>query len=71
LNKGHLENKYEVPTIPNTNDFKTLEINKLYMNIYILVWAEGIKGMMAEKGSQEEDWTDRNNHRLGTTGGRR
>jgi hypothetical protein len=24
---------------------------------------EGIRGMMAEKGLQEEDWTDRNNWR--------
>jgi hypothetical protein len=24
---------------------------------------EGIKGMMAEKGLQEEDWTDRNSWR--------
>jgi hypothetical protein len=30
-----------------------------------LTWAEGIKGMMGEKGLQEEDWTDR------TVGGRR
>jgi hypothetical protein len=28
-----------------------------------LTWAEGIKGMMAEKGLQEEDWTDRNSWR--------
>jgi hypothetical protein len=28
-----------------------------------LTWAEGIRGMMAEKGLQEEDWTDRNNWR--------
>jgi hypothetical protein len=26
-----------------------------------LTWAEGIRGMMGEKGLQEEDWTDRNN----------
>jgi hypothetical protein len=26
-----------------------------------LTWAEGIRGMIAEKGLQEEDWTDRNN----------
>jgi hypothetical protein len=26
-------------------------------------WAEGIRGMMREKGLQEEDWTDRNNWR--------
>jgi hypothetical protein len=26
-----------------------------------LTWAKGIRGMMAEKGLQEEDWTDRNN----------
>jgi hypothetical protein len=26
-------------------------------------WAEGIRGMMAEKGLQEEDWTDQNNWR--------
>jgi hypothetical protein len=25
--------------------------------------AEGIRGMMREKGLQEEDWTDRNNWR--------
>jgi hypothetical protein len=25
--------------------------------------AEGIRGMMGEKGLQEEDWTDRNNWR--------
>jgi hypothetical protein len=28
-----------------------------------LTWAEGIRGMMAEKGLQEEDWTDRNKWR--------
>jgi hypothetical protein len=28
-----------------------------------LTSAEGIRGMMAEKGLQEEDWTDRNNWR--------
>jgi hypothetical protein len=28
-----------------------------------LTWVEGIRGMMAEKGLQEEDWTDRNNWR--------
>jgi hypothetical protein len=28
-----------------------------------LTWAEGIRGMMAEKGLQEKDWTDRNNWR--------
>jgi hypothetical protein len=28
-----------------------------------LTWAEEIKGMMAEKGLQEEDWTDRNSWR--------
>jgi hypothetical protein len=28
-----------------------------------LTLAEGIKGMMAEKGLQEEDWTYRNNWR--------
>jgi hypothetical protein len=28
-----------------------------------LTWAEGIRGMMGEKGLQEEDWTDRNNWR--------
>jgi hypothetical protein len=26
-----------------------------------LTWKEGIRGMMGEKGLQEEDWTDRNN----------
>jgi hypothetical protein len=26
-------------------------------------WAEGIRGMVAEKGLQEEDWTDMNNWR--------
>jgi hypothetical protein len=26
-----------------------------------LTWAEWIRGMMAEKGLQEEDWADRNN----------
>jgi hypothetical protein len=26
-------------------------------------WAEGIRGMMGEKGLQEEDWTVRNNWR--------
>jgi hypothetical protein len=28
-----------------------------------LTCAEGIRGMMGEKGLQEEDWTDRNNWR--------
>jgi hypothetical protein len=28
-----------------------------------LTWVEGIRGMMGEKGLQEEDWTDRNNWR--------
>jgi hypothetical protein len=28
-----------------------------------LTWAEGIRGMKAEKGLQEEEWTDRNNWR--------
>jgi hypothetical protein len=28
-----------------------------------LTWAEVIRGMMAEKGLQEEDWTDRNSWR--------
>jgi hypothetical protein len=28
-----------------------------------LTWAEGIRGMMGEKGLQEEDWTDRNTWR--------
>jgi hypothetical protein len=28
-----------------------------------LTWVEVIKGMMAEKGLQEEDWTDRNSRR--------
>ena len=28
-----------------------------------LTWAEGIKGLMGEKGSMEEDWTDRSNWR--------
>jgi hypothetical protein len=26
-----------------------------------LTWAEGIRGMMGEKGLKEEDWTDRSN----------
>jgi len=26
-------------------------------------WAEGIRGMMGEKGLKEEDWADRNNWR--------
>jgi hypothetical protein len=25
-----------------------------------LTWAEGIRGMMVEKGIKEEDWADRN-----------
>jgi hypothetical protein len=28
-----------------------------------LTWVEGIRGLMAEKGLQEGDWTDRNNWR--------
>jgi hypothetical protein len=28
-----------------------------------VTWAEWIRGTMAEKGLQEEDWTDRNNWR--------
>jgi hypothetical protein len=28
-----------------------------------LTWAEGIRGMMGEKGLKEEDWADRNNWR--------
>jgi hypothetical protein len=28
-----------------------------------LTWAERIRGMIGEKGLQEEDWTDRNNWR--------
>jgi hypothetical protein len=28
-----------------------------------LTWAEGIRGMMGEKGLQEEDWTVRKNWR--------
>jgi hypothetical protein len=28
-----------------------------------LTWAEGIRGMMAENGLQEEDWRDMNNWR--------
>jgi hypothetical protein len=28
-----------------------------------LTWAEGIRGRMAEKGLQEENWTDRDNWR--------
>jgi hypothetical protein len=28
-----------------------------------LAWTKGIRGMMGEKGLQEEDWTDRNNWR--------
>jgi hypothetical protein len=32
-----------------------------YIYIYIPkhTWAEGIRGMMGEKGLKEEDWTDR------------
>jgi len=26
-----------------------------------LTWAEGIRGLMGEKGLMEEDWNDRNN----------
>jgi hypothetical protein len=26
-----------------------------------LTWAEGIRGMMGEKGLKEEDWAERNN----------
>jgi hypothetical protein len=26
-----------------------------------LTWAEGIRGLMVEKGLVEEDWNDRNN----------
>jgi len=28
-----------------------------------LIWAEGIKGLMDEKGLAEEDWNDRHNWR--------
>jgi len=28
-----------------------------------LTWAEGIKGLMGEKGLMEEDWNDRSNWR--------
>jgi hypothetical protein len=28
-----------------------------------LSWAEGIRGLMGEKGLMEEDWNDRNNWR--------
>jgi hypothetical protein len=28
-----------------------------------LTWAEGIRGLMGEKGLMEEDWNDRNNWR--------
>jgi len=28
-----------------------------------LAWAEGIKGLMGEKGLMEENWNDRNNWR--------
>jgi len=28
-----------------------------------LTWAEGIKGLMGEKGLMEEDWKDRSNWR--------
>jgi hypothetical protein len=28
-----------------------------------LTWEEGIRGMMGEKGLQEENWTDRNSWR--------
>jgi hypothetical protein len=28
-----------------------------------LTWAEGIRGVMGEKGLQKEDWADRNNWR--------
>jgi len=28
-----------------------------------LTWAEGIRGIMGEKGLKEEDWADRNNWR--------
>jgi hypothetical protein len=28
-----------------------------------LTWAEGIRGLMAEKGLVEEDWNDRHNWR--------
>jgi hypothetical protein len=27
------------------------------------IWAEGIKGLMGEKGLMEEDWNDRSNWR--------
>jgi hypothetical protein len=30
-----------------------------------LTWAEGIRGLMAEKGLMEEDWNDRSNWRNG------
>jgi hypothetical protein len=39
-----------------------------------LTWAEGIRGLMGEKGLVEEDWNDRHNWRntgmTDTTGGR-
>jgi hypothetical protein len=28
-----------------------------------LTWAEGVRGLMGEKGLMEEDWNDRNNWR--------
>jgi len=30
-----------------------------------LTWAEGIRGLMGEKGLMEEDWNDRSNWRKG------
>jgi hypothetical protein len=36
------------------------EENKVDLN---LTWAEGIRGLMGEKGLMEEDWNDRSNWR--------
>jgi hypothetical protein len=30
---------------------------------HILTWAEGIRGLMGEKGLMEEEWNDRSNWR--------
>jgi hypothetical protein len=43
-----------------SNGIHQEEENKVDQN---LTWAEGIRGLMGEKGLMEEDWDDRSNWR--------
>jgi hypothetical protein len=43
----------------------TLANDQLHAQIFntFITWAEGIRGLMGEKGLMEEDWNDRSNWR--------